>query len=130
MTSLEIPQTSTHSTTSATTPAQPSAFPSPSATAVNLDATLDAKVKASEASEAAAHDGCEVKVSQSKKWSLLAVFSLGFFIDIWQYSAAFILTEPITETLDVLFEQQAWVITSYATTFAAFLLFWGRVSDL
>ena len=28
------------------------------------------------------------------------------------------------------FEQQTWVITSYAVTFAAFLLFWGRVSDL
>ena len=28
------------------------------------------------------------------------------------------------------FEQQTWVITSYAVTFGAFLLFWGRVSDL
>jgi MFS family permease len=28
------------------------------------------------------------------------------------------------------FEQQSWIITSYAVTFAAFLLFFGRVSDL
>lgn len=32
--------------------------------------------------------------------------------------------------MNILFEQQSWVITSYAVTFAAFLLFWGRVSDL
>ncbi|CED82297.1 Predicted transporter (major facilitator superfamily) [Phaffia rhodozyma] len=71
-----------------------------------------------------------MKLSQRKKWSLLAVFSLGFFVDVWSYSAFFIFTGPISESLDILFEQQTWVITSYAVTFAAFLLLWGRVSDL
>lgn len=32
--------------------------------------------------------------------------------------------------LDINFNLQSWIITSYAVTFAAFLLFWGRVSDL
>jgi MFS family permease len=49
---------------------------------------------------------------------------------VWSYSAFFVLTDPIVEELDILFEQQSWVITSYAVTFSAFLLFWGRVSDL
>ena len=72
----------------------------------------------------------KVKLSQRKKWSLLAVFSLAFFIDIWSYSAFFIFTGPIAQDLNVVFEQQSWVITSYAVTFSSFLLFWGRVSDL
>jgi MFS family permease len=85
-------------------------------------------------------------LSQKTKYGLLAVFSLAFFIDIWSYSAFFIFTGPISVDLDVVFAQQSWVITSYAVTFckfspclsydnkltraAAFLLFWGRVSDL
>ncbi|ORX38296.1 major facilitator superfamily domain-containing protein [Kockovaella imperatae] len=72
----------------------------------------------------------EVKLSQRHKWSLLGVFSLSLFIDIWSYSAFFIFTDPISVDLDVKFEEQSWVITAYAVTFAAFLLFWGRVSDL
>lgn len=39
-------------------------------------------------------------------------------------------TDPISVDLEVPFESQSWVITAYAVTFAAFLLFWGRVSDL
>ncbi|TXT09246.1 hypothetical protein VHUM_02720 [Vanrija humicola] len=52
------------------------------------------------------------------------------FIDILGYSAFFVLTESISRDLHVLYEQSSWVITSYSVTFAAFLLFWGRVSDL
>lgn len=69
-------------------------------------------------------------LSQRRKWSLLLIFSLAFFIDIWSYSAFFVFTAPISEDLDVPFAQQSWVITSYAVTFSAFLLLWGRVSDL
>ncbi|CDZ96608.1 Predicted transporter (major facilitator superfamily) [Phaffia rhodozyma] len=72
----------------------------------------------------------QAKLSQLKKWSLLALFSLGFFVDIWSYSAFFVFTGPISEALDIQVEQQTWVITSYAVTFASFLLLWGRVSDL
>lgn len=70
------------------------------------------------------------KLSQARKWGLLAIFSLAMFIDIWMYSAFFIFTDVISVDLNIQFSQQAWVITSYAVTFAAFLLFWGRVSDL
>ena len=52
------------------------------------------------------------KLSQAKKWSLLAIFSLGFFIDIWSYCAFFVFTEPITIDLDVPFAQQSWIIVS------------------
>lgn len=114
-------------------------------------------------------NGNPIKLSQTKKWALLALLSLAFFIDIWAYSyvltdqnvmisytdtfvsAFFIFTDQISTDLNILFEQQSWVIvsyrltlqnllarymltreqqTSYAVTFASFLLFWGRVSDL
>ena len=45
-------------------------------------------------------------------------------------SAFFVFTAPITQELNIIFEQQTWVITSYSITFASFLLFWGRVCDL
>ena len=69
-------------------------------------------------------------ITQFHKFALLGVFSLSLFIDIWSYSAFFIFTGPISESLNVPFGEQTWVITAYATTFSAFLLFWGRVSDL
>lgn len=65
-----------------------------------------------------------------RRWALLAIFSLAMFIDIWCYSAFFIFTRTISADLNILHAQESWVITSYAVTFASFLLFWGRVSDL
>jgi hypothetical protein len=32
------------------------------------------------------------ELSQRKKWSLLALLSLGLFVDIWSYSAFYVLT--------------------------------------
>jgi MFS family permease len=81
-----------------------------------------------EKAEAAPKD--KAPISQARKWGLLAIFSLAMFIDIWMYSAFFIFTDVISVDLGIPFSQQAWVITSYSVTFAAFLLFWGRVSDL
>lgn len=46
------------------------------------------------------------------------------------YSAFYVLTRNIAADLAIDFNLQSWIITSYAVTFAAFLLFWGRVSDL
>ena len=51
-------------------------------------------------------------ISQRKKWSLLLVFCLGFFIDVWSSSAFFIFTDPISEDLGVPLAQQSWVIVS------------------
>jgi len=34
-------------------------------------------------------NGDAIVLSQKKKWSLLMVFCLGFFIDIWMYSGKF-----------------------------------------
>lgn len=114
---------------------------SPSHTVVDLDATVQplAKPKSESGSIADAPSPSPAttpsedetpKLSQRKKWSLLMVFCLGFFIDIWMYSAFFVFTGPISSDLNVPFTQQTWVIQSYAVTFSAFLLFWGRVSDL
>ncbi|WOO76899.1 putative MFS-type transporterc [Vanrija pseudolonga] len=69
-------------------------------------------------------------LTQGRKWVLLSIFSLAMFIDILGYSAFFVLTESISRDIEILYQQSSWVITSYSVTFAAFLLFWGRVSDL
>jgi MFS family permease len=96
------------------------AIPSPQTTSSRSESPID-DPKPSDPTE---------KVPQGRKYGLLAIFSLALFIDIWCWSAFFIFTGPISEDLQVPFSEQSWVITSYAVTFAAFLLFWGRVSDL
>jgi predicted MFS family arabinose efflux permease len=118
MSSLAVPKTNTMESSG-------TAGPSPSATIVG-DASTDYTKPDLEPVTVAP----KAVMSQRKKWSLLGVFSLAFFIDIWSYSAFFIFTGPISEDLSVVFAQQSWVITSYAVTFSAFLLFWGRMSDL
>ncbi|WOO79952.1 Efflux pump terJ [Vanrija pseudolonga] len=68
--------------------------------------------------------------SQTRKWVLMSIFALAMFIDVMGLSAFYVLTQTVAADLNIKFEQQSWVITSYAVTFAAFLLLWGRVSDL
>ncbi|KAL1409332.1 hypothetical protein Q8F55_003314 [Vanrija albida] len=80
---------------------------------------------------APAHDEAPPKpFSQTRKWVLLGVFALAIFIDVMGYSAFYVLTATVAADLGIPFAQQSWVINSYAVTFAAFLLLWGRVSDL
>jgi MFS family permease len=114
----------------------------PSEAAVNPPAMIHDKVKPatpsspmpSSRSESAIDDPKPSdpieKLPRGRKYGLLAIFSLALFIDIWCCPAFFIFTGPISEDLQVPFSEQSWVITSYAVTFAPFLLFWGRVSDL
>ncbi|KAK6909670.1 hypothetical protein I203_103691 [Kwoniella mangroviensis CBS 8507] len=70
------------------------------------------------------------ETSHRLKMVLLAIFSLGLFMDIIGFSVFFILVGPTATDLGIPLSEQTWVITSYGVTFAAFLLFWGRVSDL
>ncbi|KIR95254.1 hypothetical protein I304_01585 [Cryptococcus deuterogattii CBS 10090] len=72
----------------------------------------------------------KVALSQRRKWSLLMIFSLSMMVDVWSYSAFYIFTDPICKDLNILYEQQSWVITSYSVAFSSFLLFFGRVVDL
>jgi hypothetical protein len=93
MSILEVPRSSTmasEATTVATTPQQ---VASPTATVVDLAAALERKVKDKDATPSPSthsqsepegegnKEGCEFKISQRKKWSLLAVFSLAMFVD-------------------------------------------------
>lgn len=69
-------------------------------------------------------------LNQRKEYWLLALFSYALFIEVWSGAALFIFIGPISSDLHVLVEQQSWVIASFTVTFASFLLFWGRLSDL
>ncbi|WVR09448.1 hypothetical protein IAU60_006515 [Kwoniella sp. DSM 27419] len=75
-------------------------------------------------------DGAEVKLSQREKWFLLLIFSVAQYLDVASVSGMFIFTDAILTDLDIVYESSSWIITAYAVTFASFLLFWGRVSDL
>ena len=93
--------------------------------------------------------GSVPELSPARKQALLSLFCLGVFLDgKWsrhphyksRYATAlilvigicvfYILVGPVAEDLDIVFEQQTWVITAYGVTLASFVLFWGRVSDL
>ncbi|WVQ82157.1 hypothetical protein IAT38_004285 [Cryptococcus sp. DSM 104549] len=78
----------------------------------------------------AGYAGAEVKFSQTKKWLLLVVFCVAEYLDIASICAMFVFTDSIANDLDIIYTQSSWIVTSYNITFAAFLLFWGRVSDL
>ena len=45
-------------------------------------------------------------------------------------SAFFVFTGTVSRDLEIPFAQQSWVITSYAVTFASFLVFWGKTAEL
>ncbi|GMK58556.1 hypothetical protein CspeluHIS016_0505880 [Cutaneotrichosporon spelunceum] len=72
----------------------------------------------------------EVYPPERIQYTVLLILTLSYFIDVLSASAFTVFAAPITESLDIVFEQQSWIITSYSLTFASFLLFWGRVSDL
>jgi hypothetical protein len=87
-------------------------------------------------------DGAEVKLSQGRKWALLVIFSLALFVDgestrrqrgstntdatcavsvshadaqlniVVGSSAFFVFTGVVAPDLDIVFEQQSWVIVS------------------
>ncbi|ORY35678.1 major facilitator superfamily domain-containing protein [Naematelia encephala] len=113
---------------------------SPTATAVELHLTTSQRyLKAEEAATAplaeAARErdgpgGAEIKLSQGRKWFLLFIFSVAQYLDIASYSGLFVFTDAILNDLGILYESSSWIITAYSVTFASFLLFWGRVSDL
>ncbi|WWC58985.1 uncharacterized protein I303_101531 [Kwoniella dejecticola CBS 10117] len=134
--------------TSNVTSPDPNASPSPNRTVVDLEAQangtdgaspkklekqLEEELTAEQAlrrHRSTTVDGAEIKLSQKRKWFLLLVFSVAQYLDIASYSGLFVFTDAILTDLDILYESSSWIITAYSVTFAAFLLFWGRVSDL
>lgn len=87
MSTLQIPHSDTMTSAASDTPAA-SPRVSPDATLVDINAACAAaKLKeqqsssSGEAVSSAPKEGCEIKLSQRKKWSLLAVFSLAMFVD-------------------------------------------------
>ncbi|OCF76458.1 efflux protein EncT [Kwoniella mangroviensis CBS 8886] len=128
----------------------PNLSPSPNRTVVDLDENLNSKdagdklerkledeLTAEQKAEqelrrhrSTTVNGAEIKLSQKRKWFLLLVFSVAQYLDIASYSGLFVFTDAVLNDLDILYESSSWIITAYSVTFAAFLLFWGRVSDL
>jgi MFS family permease len=84
--------------------------------------------------------------SKSRRYALLGIFAMTLFIDgkscpdafqlqhliilVLGASAFFVFTGAVSKDLDIIFAQQSWVISSYSVTFAAFLVFWGKLCEL
>ena len=66
--------------------------PSPAATLVDYDACIPSKSNSSptDETETKTRKSDIPVLSQRRKWSLLMVFCLGFFIDIWMYSGTYL----------------------------------------
>ncbi|WWC93545.1 hypothetical protein V866_000380 [Kwoniella sp. B9012] len=95
---------------------------------LSLPGDHDSKVQG-QASEAIQHDLAHT-LSKGRKYALLAVFSMGLFMDVVGFSVFFVMVSSTAEDLGISTAEETWIITSYGVTFASFLLFWGRVSDL
>ncbi|KAJ9092363.1 hypothetical protein QFC21_006864 [Naganishia friedmannii] len=70
------------------------------------------------------------RLSSVRKHVLLAIFSLATALDVVSVSGLITTTESISVDLGLQAGNITWILTAYSMTFASFLLFWGRVSDL
>ncbi|ODN78087.1 hypothetical protein L198_08006 [Cryptococcus wingfieldii CBS 7118] len=71
-----------------------------------------------------------IPMSKKRKWFLLLIFSVAQYLDGVAVCGLFVVTDSIQGDLKIEYENSSWVVTSYSVTFASFLMFWGRVSDL
>lgn len=140
----ELPRTKTNDTVCTLT-SPISGAPSPEKTAVDVDAICKEKKLDSKSIDELSppstntevhleaqtqEESSLTKLSPSRKWFLLLVFSVAQYLDVCSVSALFVLTDAIQKDLGIQYEASSWIITSYSVTFASFLLFWGRVADL
>ncbi|WVQ95586.1 hypothetical protein IAU59_002683 [Kwoniella sp. CBS 9459] len=76
------------------------------------------------------HQNVLASLDPRRKGLLLLCFCLSMFIDAAGVSATFLMTAPIANDLDILLGDQAWILGTYSLSFAATLLFAGRLADL
>ncbi|WWD01633.1 hypothetical protein V866_008578 [Kwoniella sp. B9012] len=75
-------------------------------------------------------DQVAVKMSDKRRWTLLALFSFSLIVDQWAYFGFFLFVPQISSEFSIPTFQQSWIITSYLITFGATILLFGRTSDL
>ncbi|KAG9052891.1 hypothetical protein FS842_009092 [Serendipita sp. 407] len=68
--------------------------------------------------------------STLRKWALLIIFTLANFLDGFNISALIPAIPSIASQLRFETSEITWIIACYQLTFAAFLLFSGRISDI
>ncbi|OCF30724.1 efflux protein EncT [Kwoniella heveanensis CBS 569] len=76
------------------------------------------------------HQNVLAALDPKRKGLLLLCFCLSMFIDAAGVSATFLMTAPIAKDLDIALGDQAWILGTYSLSFAATLLFAGRLADL
>ncbi|TYJ53179.1 hypothetical protein B9479_006207 [Cryptococcus floricola] len=69
-------------------------------------------------------------LSDKRKAALLGLFALANFIDLANSTGVAVAAVEIAKDTGLSTSQVVWTVTSYSLTFASFLLFAGRLSDL
>ncbi|KAL1411547.1 hypothetical protein Q8F55_002509 [Vanrija albida] len=70
------------------------------------------------------------ELSQGRKHLLLFIFAIASFVDVCNVSGVAVAGAQIAFDIKLAVSQIVWIITAYSLTFASFLLFAGRLSDL
>lgn len=70
------------------------------------------------------------QISALRKYTLLIVFCLAQFVDVFNISALFSAIPVMSEELDIDAGQSAWIISALQLTFAAFLLAVSSIFEL
>jgi len=70
------------------------------------------------------------EISTVRKISLLCIFCLAQFLDVFNFAAMFVAIPAISEDLNITAADSIWIVSAFQLTFASFLLVSGRVSDI
>lgn len=82
------------------------------------------------ARELAAEAYVRPQLSNGRRYFMLTLFCLGEFMDSFIASCLFPAINDIQSALDLKPTEISWTFAAYSTTFSAFLLISGRVSDI
>ncbi|WWD02342.1 hypothetical protein V865_000381 [Kwoniella europaea PYCC6329] len=84
---------------------------------LSLPGEQNSKVE-DQTSEAIHHDLAR-SLSKGREYALLAVFSMGLFMDVVGFSVFFVMVNSTAEDLVISTAEETWIITSYGVTFAS-----------
>jgi hypothetical protein len=109
-------------------PSTPTCPLSPAQTLVGLPSISDSAPK--NASLVSQEREDQIKLSSARKFTLLALFCLAQFLDVFNNSALFSAIPTLRRDLGFDESGATWLISAYQLTFASFLLIAGKIADV
>ncbi|KAF9070287.1 major facilitator superfamily domain-containing protein [Rhodocollybia butyracea] len=72
----------------------------------------------------------DAQISTLRKYTLLILFCLAQFLDVFNFAAIFVAIPAIANDLHIEDANTVWIVSAFQLTFASFLLVSGRISDI